>query len=415
MRGTKSGIEIILVVLLITFCIQTTDMKLGLVKISEIILLLIVPFLFRKPLDKYFYYMLLFFTVEAAISLFITTTHNFEFTSNSVLKRPYVITIARYVEIFASISLGIITYKLFKRHSAESKTIINYLINLNLIITIVFVLIYFMVMLGVVPIDKSIIVYSQDRLRGLYVEGGPYGLMLSFIYILTSFQDKTFKRTLIRIFLLITIYFFAESKAGTLCVIFWIFLQNIKFLKDKLRHFVYPVAVVAIIAFGFIFAAVSHQYIELYQTMRKNVELRPTDPNLVMGRAAGVYIAPRMVADRPVFGIGLGNYPLIRNNKEYRGYLKVQSKDIRWLDANGFGGIVDIIVDMGLFGLAFFLFINYKIAIDVMSRNKGVLLLIAFLSLFMFGVQIYFLYPWILLGIVLAYKNGYIDEIGSRS
>src|SRR5690606_27472893 len=119
-----------------------------------------------------------------------------------------------------------------------------------------------------------------------------------------------------------------------------------------------------------------------------------------MGRIPAVFIVPKMVENNPLLGIGTGNYPLLRNNEAYRGFFPLPIPEIRILDAHGFGGIIDLLVDNGIIGLTVFMLIMYSIY-KKRPKSKRVFL-IGFLCLFMFGVQIYFLYPWILLGLVLA-------------
>lgn len=408
-----NNLNIKLSVLFITFCIQTTEFKIGFVKVSEIALLLATPFLFRKALDKHFYYFMFFFLAEMIVSFFITSTHVFDTPSRSLLKSPYIITVGRTLEIVASLALAIITYKVVKYNQGKWKDIVNYLVNWNFCIALAFVFVYVLVVIKIVPIDSSVVVYAENRLRGFYVEGGPFGLMLGFIYILTTFQKKTLRRTVIRIVLVFIIYFLAKSKAGTMMIVLWIAIQNFNYIREKVRPLIYPIAIVSAVAFYFIFTKVSVQYIYEIEKIRNTVHVRPGDVNLVMGRISGVFIAPAMISQHPVLGIGIGNYPLIRNNIEYRGFFPLPPKEVRDMDAHGLGGIMDIWVDMGLVGLIIFGLINYSIYLGLGTINKGRILLISFLGLFLFGVQIYFLYPWVLLGIILAYKNGYIDEISS--
>lgn len=154
-------------------------------------------------------------------------------------------------------------------------------------------------------------------------------------------------------------------------------------------------------------------YVEKLDKIRKEVRLRPNDTNLIMGRLSGFYIAPNMIEENPVLGIGLGNYPLLRNNKEYRGFFPLPDKTILDADASGFGGIIDIIIDMGIVGLCIFFVLNYLMLKRLFGRNKGVVLQLGFMILFLFGVQLYFSYPWAFLGVILAYQNNYIDEISN--
>lgn len=413
MKINTINLKLILTICLITFCIQTPDVKVGFVKISEVLLLLITPFLLKKSVNKFIFYFFVFFTIEAILGLIITSTHHFDILGPSKFKAPYVITIGRYFELISCISLCIITFRLFKTNTDQSKKIIDYLVDWNVLITAFFFLIYIFVKIGLLPIHNSIVIYDSNRLRGLYNEGGPFGLMLSFIFMLSFFQDNTNKRLLKQLFLFIIIAFFARSKAGILFVVIWIALFNFEILKNKLRAFIFPIMLVFLTGFYFLFMNISAMYVTELNRVKQSVKERPEDINLILGRVSGVYIVPNMIEENPIFGIGLGNYPLLRNNAEYRTFFPKPPKEVIDIDAHGFGGIIDIIVEMGLLGFFFFMFIVYGVYYEIRSINKGIVLVLGFLLIYCFGVQIYFLYPWVLLAVILAYRNNYIDEISN--
>ena len=400
-------------VCLITFCIQTPDVKLGFVKISELILLLMSPFLLKKSINKFIFYFFIFFSIEAILGLIITSTHHFDILGSSKFKVPYFITIARYFELVACISLCIITFRLFKSNTDQSKKIIDYVVNWNILITALFFLIYILVKIGLLSIHNSIVIYDNNRLRGLYNEGGPFGLMLSFIFILTFFQQNTKERFFKQLFLFIVIAFFARSKAGILFTVVWIALFNFEILKNKLRILIFPIILGFLTGFYFLFINVSSMYVTELNRVKQSIKERPRDINLILGRVSGVYIVPNMIEENPILGIGLGNYPLLRNNAEYRTFFPKPPKEAIDIDAHGFGGIVDIIVEMGIVGFFSFMYIIYGVYYEIKSLNKGIILTLGFLLIYCFGVQIYFLYPWVLLAVVLAYKNNYIDEINN--
>jgi hypothetical protein len=408
-----NNLKLILTVVLITFCIQTPDVKLGFVKISELLLLLATPFLLKKSINKFIFYFFIFFTLEAILGLIVTSTHHFDVLGPSRFKAPYIITIARYFELISCISLCIITFRLFKSHLDDSKKIINYLVDWNVAITAFFFLIFLIVKIGLLPQNQSIVIYDFNRLRGLYNEGGPFGLMLSFIFILTFFQEKTKKRLFKQFFLFAIIAFCAKSKAGVLFIIIWIAMFNFEILKNRLRAFVFPIVLVFSVGFYFLFINISSMYIIELNRVKQSIKERPEDINLILGRVSGIYIVPNMVEKNLIFGIGLGNYPLLRNNAEYRTFFPKPPREYIDIDAHGFGGIVDVIVEMGIFGFFFFMFLLYGLCEEIKFFNKGIILVLGFLLIYCFGVQIYFLYPWVLMAVILAYRNNYIDEISN--
>lgn len=414
MKINTNNLKLILAVALITFCIQTPDVKIGFVKISELLLLVIAPFLFIKAVNKFIFYFFVLFTVEAILGLILTSTHHFDVLGPSRFKAPYVITIARYFELISCLSLCIFTFRMFKKHSEDSKKIINYLVDWNLAITAFFFLIFVLVRLNLLSQNSSVVVYDyNDRLRGLYNEGGPFGLMLSLIFLLTFFQENTKYRLLKQVFLFVIIAFCAKSKAGILFVIIWIVLYNFEVLKNKLRSLIVPLILVFAIGFYFLFVNISSMYITELNRVKLSIKERPEDPNLILGRVSGIFIVPKMVEENAILGIGMGNYPLLRNNPEYRTFFPKPPIELIDIDAHGFGGIIDILVEMGIVGLFCFLFIIYGLNQEIRNFRKGTILVLGFLLIYVFGVQIYFLYPWVLMAIILAYRNNYIDEISN--
>ena len=408
----KEKITLFFWVFLIVFCIQTTDLKIGFVKISEIILLLIAPFFLLKPINKYLAYFFIFFTANLFISLIVTSTLDFHNIGSSKIKAPYIISIARYLELVICIVASLITLKLFKEH--PYKSIINTIVNINVYLTIVYVLINVLVLLKFIPQDNSIVVYENFRLRGLYFEGGPFGLMLSFIFILTFFEVKTKNQIIKRLFLLFVIIFLAKSKAGIMLSLIWLLIYYYELIKENAKKYKFQIIVLFGCVFYFAFVNISTMYFKETSIIRTSIKERPTDPYLILGRVSALYIVPNMVQQHPLFGIGIGNYPLLRNNKEIRQMFPLPPKEIIDIDSHGLGGIFDVLIDMGLIGLFFFLSIIYILYKDILKKKeRGKILIFAFLCLFMFGVQLCFLYPWIFLGIILAYKNDYINEISN--
>lgn len=401
-----------ILIFLITFCIQTTDVKIGFIKISEIILLLLTPIFFLKKINKYLFYFLIFFVFSLFTSLIITASLDFQILGKSLIKAPFIITIARFLELITCLTVSLLTLYFFKNNT--SLRAINTLVNLNIYITIFFVLLFFLVTLHIIPLESSIIVYENNRLRGLYFEGGPYGLMLGFIFILTTFQSKTPSRIYKRIFLIITITFLAKSKAGMMLILIWFIINNYELINSKFREYKKLAIIIFIITFYFAFTNIGYMYFDQMDKIRIAVRERPQDQYLILGRMSGIYIVPQMVKQNPIFGIGIGNYPLIRNNSEYRTFFPIPPKEMIDIDSHGLGGIVDVIVDTGFFGFFIFASILFLLFKDIIRhRSSGKKLFILYIFIYLFGVQLSFLYPWIFLGIILAYKNNYINEISN--
>ena len=183
-------------------------------------------------------------------------------------------------------------------------------------------------------------------------------------------------------------------------------------LRRKIKDFIYPITIIGCVGFYFLFINIGSMYVNEIGKIEKSIKQRPNDPNLIMGRIPGVFITPKMVIDHPIFGIGTGNYPLLRNNREYRTIFPLPKKEIRIKDAHGFGGLIDVLVDNGILGILCFFLIMWHRYKTLKRYQHLQLLLIGFLLLFCFGVQIYFLYPWILFGLILTKENS-VGEISS--
>jgi hypothetical protein len=176
----------------------------------------------------------------------------------------------------------------------------------------VYVLIYLLVIFKIIPQDSSIVVYESQRLRGLYFEGGPFGLMLGFIFILTFLQDEL-KHTIIkRLFLMFVIVFMARSKAGVMISIIWVMVYYLNILLPKLKPYKYKIILLTGIIFYFAAINIGEMYINQIAIIKKAVKERPQDPYLILGRLSAVYIVPNMVMEHPLLGIGIGNYETIK-------------------------------------------------------------------------------------------------------
>lgn len=396
-----------LVLLFLTFCVQFTDLKIGFVKITEILLLVAAPFVLLGKLNKYVVHFLLFFTVMGVLSFWTTSRLDFAYIEPSFFKRPYWITISRYLEIVTCLILCNIAFLYFRslKKSNQFDRYINIFIDLNIVLTAVFVFVYLLVVFEVISINDTRLVYSYaTRLRGYFAEGGPFGLMLSFFFMLTYWVKSKKGRYIRRIFLFVVIFFMAQSKAGTLCCVVWLGIENFEFVRRKLKPLLFPIITISLIGFIYLFININDMYVKEIQRVKQSVLERPTDRNLILGRVSGFFITPKIITKHTLLGIGTGNYPLLRNNKEYRGFFPLPPKNIRNIDAHGYGGIMDILIDNGLLGIIFFFWILLKIFERVRKERGKIEFLLGFVILFSFGVQIHFMYPWILLALILVKK-----------
>lgn len=398
----KYGLKEKSFVILLVFCIQFTELKFDVIKITEILLLLLTPFLYYKKINKWVLRFMSLFILWFAVSIVLNPFRDFyQLEGVSILKRPYLITIGRFLELIACVNLMALTIQFLKDKSREEiYFLVKKIVVYSFVLLLILLVIYFTFLIGL--IDKTSLIYENERLRGWFAEGGPYGLMLAFIFCLSFFYKSKYN-TFIRGVIILSIIFVARSKAGLLLTMVWFTIIYHKRLYNKLRQLNIVVIFLGVLIILIVSVKISHKYIYAIKHVEKEMRERPTDINLVMGRIAGLYIFPEMVRDHLLFGIGLGNYPLMRNNPEYLGFIPHSPPGKT--DAHGFGGIIQILVDGGLIFFSMFLSIFYLLFKSLKNNPSLTPFLYIFLFLFMFGVQIYFLYPWVLLGLIIALLN----------
>jgi hypothetical protein len=220
-------------------------------------------------------------------------------------------------------------------------------------------------------------------------------LFYSGLYMLTFFV-KGRKWVYRLVFLLVILC--AQSKAGIVSVLAWHFYL----LYQQFRYaswFKYAILALLLPVFYLIFTQVVANYIEAFRHFDVIVAERKNDYNFVMGRISAVFLTPNMVLANPVFGIGMGNYALVRNNPDYLGILPAVTD---W-DAPGLGAFITLLIENGLFGLIafsillYFIYKRYAPISSIAGKSIKVFVLICLL-----GVQLHFLYIWFFVGLALA-------------
>jgi hypothetical protein len=129
------------------------------------------------------------------------------------------------------------------------------------------------------------------------------------------------------------------------------------------------------------------------------------DGNYVAGRVAGAVLGPRMIAARPLRGIGWGNYPMVRDDPEYR---RGTAFSIVNQDAPGLGPI-DYIVELGIPLWLYMTWISIKPVIYL--RRAGASAWLFSLAMMQpisnwFGAHLNLTYPWVVVGFALGMGLG---------
>ena len=141
--------------------------------------------------------------------------------------------------------------------------------------------------------------------------------------------------------------------------------------------------------------------------------LRPTDANVVMGRISGLYLAPQMIAAHPLAGIGLGNYPIIRDDPQYRHGSPIVATP---LDSPSLG-LIDYVVDLGIPLTLFLTWIELAPAFPMRRLGASASLLALLLVLPVstwFGAHLNFTYMWIAAAIGLGIFYGQSPASGRQ-
>lgn len=410
--------------IIISVCLQMTDIKLFNIKIGELIIL--VLFLFHinyfKKVHKYivwFAILLVLLLIKTIIQDFFTVFYIN--TPLSVIKRPGIVSVSRFVEIFCCLFFVVYVVKFLQsfQNTDTSFLIIYRLVRLNIYLPafffFIFYLVYYFHLLHVNDDFKGFLVYDTTgryaettfRLKGLYVEGGPLGLFYSYIFVVYEWVlKKVGKKDFFGKVLIILIIVFASSKAGYSMLLIYLGIKSFDFLKQKIgKNLALTVIPFFLILGGTILYFILYSYISTVgqelTLVVNNTNDSDIDGGLAMGRVSGLVIVPNMIKNNLLTGIGLGNYPLLRNNPTYLDYFPVIPTN--YWDSSGLGGIVDFLTEGGLVIFLIFVFIIYNIYTDIRNERDGVYLFYSFVGPFIFGVQFHFFYPWLSLALIIFF------------
>lgn len=256
---------------------------------------------------------------------------------------------------------------------------------------------------GVTTVDVD----GIARIRGFFIEGGPFGVYIVGVmvvqvlrgYYLRYISQKSF---LIGMSLLMLAFVGAQSKASVLVLIVLLSTYLLKIRRTGLV----VLGVIAMVPLTLTsnLAAGLQGYYDNYANFESASRERPEDYALLMGRLAAAVLVPRIIEAHPLLGVGIGNYSLTRNDPSIlKGLPRVEQWDLNGLGVLGYMAELGIPLTLALMGIyAYPLFVAWK-------RRPWIVLLCAYpLFAALFGVQLYFAYPWVLAALGLAAIN--IDD-----
>jgi hypothetical protein len=248
---------------------------------------------------------------------------------------------------------------------------------------------------------------DSHRMRGFNIEGGPYGVYLvtviALIYAVHRKGWLSRAQTFWGSCLMFVCLIGSQSKAAFF-VLALLFLFYLVWSSSGWKRF----TLIGTTALVFLVAAVVVDLpgkIEVYEQAsnqyQKLSNLRSEDANFVMGRVAGAVLSPRMIAAHPLVGIGWGNYPLVRDDPEYR---RGSSFSMYPGDAPGLG-LIDYVVELGIPLWVYLTWILMKPAYYL--RRSGadprVVALAALHPLVVsLGTHLNLIYPWAVVALALG-------------
>jgi hypothetical protein len=322
---------------------------------------------------------------------------------DSVLKQPLFISIARLVEYFlVSFYMIYAAERMIKDKKALIFAMRCYLTTAILssaygLISLPIHLVTGIEYLGTTGYD--------NRVRGFFNEGGPFGLYLVSAVlcacILYSVKQLTRRQLFAANIVLIAAIVLSQSKAAFAAIILLSLLAVM--LSKSIKIKISLSLVIVMIVTAVLSTPVIYQNLMAYVVAATDDTTGLDDVSAYGfgGRAAAAIIVPRMVAAHPLAGIGFGNYQIVRNDPNY---LLGLPPLMHW-DYSGAGLIVKIAelgIPLALY-LSFVLLIPFRSAINLKAnaliRVTAAFQLIATLQ----GVELHFFYPWLTSAFVIAF------------
>ncbi len=334
----------------------------------------------------------------------VALRQNFYAFNDTLLKRPILVTISRIAELFLDVFYMLYLASLYREDERLAQLgartyywmgvlggiyavvcfPINYLTNLQL---------------GT---------YSDlHRLRGFNNEAGSYGTYLIGVFLLTIAMRRRgwlskfqFRLSLV----LFTVCLLGSQSKAAIIAIVVLGTVNLLLLTrgwGRLTLIGAGTAGLLVVAAVFNFQGKINAYVQGVAQYQELSMLRSEDANLVMGRISGAVLSPRMIEAHPWLGIGWGNYPLVRDDPQYR---RGTAFSLASLDSPSLGPI-DYIVDLG-FPLFLYLtwaelkplYLLWRHRADIWILNMAAMQILAN----WFGAHLNITYQWVVVGLALG-------------
>lgn len=249
--------------------------------------------------------------------------------------------------------------------------------------------------------------HGVPRARAFFNEGGPYGLYavsVIFVVLFRKYALRDVSRGMTTVALAVegSSLVLSMSKAGIFClgaIWLWCSIRRLHW-----RHFILASGFILLVLVASPVRQQLEGYWQSYRSLEAVAALEPDNGNIVVGRIAALYIAPRIVASHPLAGVGLGNYSLVRNNPDYLGLIPQSD----YWDLPGLG-LLGYAPELGIPLLLYLLWIIwYPVRPASRGGVTGMVIAVSAFQCFaeLFGAQVTFFYPWLVTAIALGFTIG---------
>jgi hypothetical protein len=321
----------------------------------------------------------------------------------SVLKQPFILSLSRVFEYFMASFFMVKLAGEMRRNRSALRLALNIYIGAGVLSAILSIAGWIVVNISGVNVFT---VYGYDeRVRGFFNEGGPYGVFLVSVAVALVVRALAFRNGFglagqIAFGLLLVALLLSGSKAGLLVAAGLLGL-GVAFAGNRWqRAATVGGGALIVCVLLTLFQGKLLGYAYAYMDLDEALAYRPGDPSLIMGRIAAAAILPRMISEHPVLGIGPGNYSLMRNDPNYlQGLPPVDDWDLPGM------GLFGAAAELGIPTTVFFLFLLMWPLKDAVRQRAGAGLAVCagFQPLaFLVGVNLNFFYPWLVAGFVIS-------------
>lgn len=344
-----------------------------------------------------------FLTIAIGLALWALRQDFYMLSGLTPLKYPVIVTCVRGAQFLASVSAMLYLGDLFRKNDHTLKFAMRVYFRLGIASAL-----YGIVAYVLVPADADGAGASAyHRIHGFYNEGGPYGLyVISAMLVGVSLYHLRWEqqRWLRWGFLLLSIAFLGSQSKAAIIALLTIGVVDMLLLRSVAQRAIFAASVLAVVFLLLQVVDVTNGlrlYREASVAYERASHLHKGDGNFVLGRVAGAFLVPKMIAAHPLVGVGWGNYELVRNAPEYRG----ASAWVDIADEPGLG-LFSLGAELGLPLLGLLVFCLVLPAIYLRRRDAALPLInLALMQpiAHLFGGQLNLTYPWVVSAFALGF------------